>query len=76
MNRHERGFQISLFAIDIGYTYFRGKRLPADLPFVTAGEDLLHDFGHKRVKAVLKAIPREASREAALAAAKAADPGA
>lgn len=72
----KNAFSVSLFAIDIGYTHFRGTPLPANLPFITAGNDLIRDFGRERVKAVLEAIPREASREEALAAAKAADPGA
>ena len=67
------GFNTSLFQIRIGYQHFRGKPLPGNLPFVAAGDGLILDFGRKRVEAVLKAIPNDASEAAALESAQAAD---
>ncbi len=67
------GFDVSLFQIRMGYRHFRGVPLPGNLPFVAAGDGLILDFGRKRVAAVLKAIPNDASEAAALEAAQAAD---
>ena len=68
-----QGFNVSLYQITVGYRYFRRTPLPGNLPFVTAGDALIRDFGRERVKAVLRAIPNDASEADALAAAHAAD---
>ena len=68
-----QGFNVSLYQITVGYRYFRGAPLPGNLPFVTAGDALIRDFGRERVKAVLRAIPNDASEAEALTAAQAAD---
>jgi hypothetical protein len=68
-----QGFHASLYQIAVGYRHFRGASLPRTLPFVTAGNALIRDFGRERVKAVLRAIPNDASEADALAAAQAAD---
>ena len=72
-----RGFNVSLYQIAQGYRYFRGEPLPGKLPFTTAGDALIRDFGRERVKAVLGAIDNNNPDDAAAqAAAQAADPGA
>jgi hypothetical protein len=72
----KRDLYVSLHRIRLAYSYFRGKPLPDDLPFDTAGNTLIQDFGYERVRIVLDAIGDVLTDDNALAAAKAADPGA
>ncbi len=71
----EDGFNATLYQIHQGYRYFRGEELPGKLPFVTAANDLIRDFGRLRVKTVMAAIGDAKDDADAQAAAKAADPG-
>jgi len=69
-----KGFNATAYQVAQGYRYFRGVPIPGDMPFATAGNGLVTDYGIERVRAVVTAIEFCADNdEVALSSAKKAD---